>query len=514
MPQHDPNRTPTGSIPVVEAVEHALHGPPAEIPADPGHSASLTGTQRLAIYLILFSAFVVILNETILGVALPPIMDELRVDPATGQWLLTAFMLTMAIVIPLSGWLLQRFTTRQVFLTAIGLFALGTLTAALAPGFEVLLAGRILQASGTGVMMPLLMTTVMTLVPPHERGKMMGNISIVMAVAPALGPTVSGLVLQFAHWRVLFWIVLPIALVSLVLGALKMPNVTEARKMSVDVLSIILSALAFGGLIYGLSELGRAAEGAEMPVPPWAVVIVGAASLVAFLLRQRQFQKEDRALIDLRIFGFRGFPSGLTLLASLMAVLFGTIILLPIYAQKAAGLDTLMTGLAVLPGGLLMGFAGPFVGRLYDRVGPRPLVIPGVSIVALALWGMALLLQEGTPMYVIIVLHLVLCLGLALTFTPLFTASLGAIAPRFYSYASATVGTAQQLAGAAGTALFIVIYTIAATAVGGGTADAETVAAGTHAAFLAGAIGGTALIGLAALIRRPESEGVGAHGGH
>ena len=493
-----------------------LHiGPHDEIPADPGHATALTGTQRLAIYLILVAAFVVILNETILGVALTPIMDELRIDPATGQWLLTAFMLTMAIVIPLSGFLLQRFTTRQVFLAAIGLFALGTLTAAIAPGFELLLVGRILQASGTGVMMPMLMTTVMTLVPPHERGKMMGNISIVIAVAPALGPTVSGLILDAFHWRAIFWLVLPIAIGALVLGAIKLPNVTETRKISVDAFSIVLSALAFGGLIFGLSELARVAEGAELAVPPWIVIVVGALALAGFILRQIQLQAKDRALIDLRVFLAPGYRNGVILMAALMAVMFGSIILLPIYAQKAAGLDTLATGLALLPGGLLMGFAGPIVGRLYDRLGPRPLVVPGVSIVALALWGMSWLFIEGAPMYVIIGLHVVLSIGLALTFTPLFTSSLGAVQPRLYSYASAAIGTAQQLAGAAGTALFVVIYTIAAAAIaGGGTPESAVVAAGTHAAFFWAAVAGTALVPIAFLVKRPESELEGAPATH
>ena len=497
----------TDSFPAVEAVEHALRGPAPEVPADAGHATELKPNQRLAIYLILVAAFVVILNETILGVALTPIMEELQIDPSTGQWLLTAFMLTMAIVIPLSGFLLKRFTTRQVFLGAIGIFAVGTLTAAMAPGFEMLLTGRILQAAGTGVMMPMLMTTVMTLVPPRQRGQMMGNISIVIAVAPALGPTISGIILNSFHWRAIFWLVLPIAIAALILGAIKLPNVTETKNISVDALSIVLSAFAFGGLIFGLSEMGHAVEGSSMIVPPWAIVIFGAVSLAAFVLRQIQLQKKDRALIDLRVFLSPGYRNGVILMASLMAVMFGSIILLPIYAQQAAGLDTLQTGLALLPGGLLMGFAGPIVGRLYDRVGPRPLVVPGVTIVALALWGMAFFFVEGAPMWVIIVMHVTLSLGLALTFTPLFTSALGAVEPPLYSYASAALGTAQQLAGAAGTALFIVIYTIAAaSATQSGAAQTDVVTAGTHAAFIAAAIGGTALIAIAFLIKRPASE--------
>src|SRR5690606_32568552 len=167
----------------------------------------------------LVAAFVVILNETIMNVALPSLMIELDVSANTVQWLSTAFLLTMAVVIPLTGFLLQRFTTRFVFVLAMGLFSLGTLLAALAPGFLPLLVGRIVQASGTAIMMPLLMTTVLRLVPTHSRGSVLGTVSIVISVAPALGPTVSGIILQTLSWRFMFLLVLPIALAAIAIGA-------------------------------------------------------------------------------------------------------------------------------------------------------------------------------------------------------------------------------------------------------------------------------------------------------
>ena len=225
--------------------DQAVQSPRTDSVAAQSEQSSPANT-RLVIGLLLVSAFVVILNETIMGVALPRLMSDLDISAATGQWLTTGFLLTMAVVIPITGFLLQRFNTRPVFLWAMGLFSVGTLVAAVAPGFTLLLVGRIVQASGTAIMMPLLMTTVLTLIEPAHRGRVMGNISIVISVAPAIGPTISGLILNAFSWRFLFVFVLPIAIAALVLGAFRVRNVSTPRKAPLDVLSVILSAFAFG----------------------------------------------------------------------------------------------------------------------------------------------------------------------------------------------------------------------------------------------------------------------------
>lgn len=199
------------------------------------------------IALLTGAAFVVILNETIMGVALPDLMLEFSVPATTAQWLTTAFLLTMAIVIPISGWLLTRLPLRTVFVVAMGSFTLGTLICALAPVFGVLVAGRVVQAVGTALMMPLLMTTILNVVSPHKRGQMMGVVSIVISVAPAVGPTISGVVLDQLTWRWMFWLVMPIAVLALAVGAALVRNVTDPKASPLDVVSVVLSALAFGG---------------------------------------------------------------------------------------------------------------------------------------------------------------------------------------------------------------------------------------------------------------------------
>jgi DHA2 family lincomycin resistance protein-like MFS transporter len=460
---------------------------------------------RLVITLLLISTFVVILNETIMGVALPRLMSDLRITASAAQWLTSAFMLTMAVVIPITGFLLQRFNTRPVFIAAMTLFSTGTLIAALAPGFEVLLAARVVQATGTAIMFPLLLTTVMTLVPPAHLGRMMGNISIVISVAPAIGPTISGAILSVLDWRWMFILVLPVALSALVVGGILMKNVTTPTKTPIDVLSVVLSALGFGGLVYGLSNLG--ASGGIASVSGWLPLAVGALGLALFILRQLALQRRDGALLDLRVFTSRTFTFAILMMAISMMALFGTIILLPIYTQTVLGLSSLQAGLLLLPGGLVMGLLAPGVGRLYDRSGPTRLLIAGSVIVSAVFWSMTLLNANSSPWFVLAA-HVTLSFGLALLFTPLFTAGLAAVRPELYSHGSAVIGTVQQLAGAVGTALFVtVMASVAASRLATGATDVAATSAGIHAAFLCGAVISLFAIPAAFFIRRKAAAG-------
>ncbi|MFC3299016.1 multidrug efflux MFS transporter [Arthrobacter agilis] len=484
----------------------------ASTTAAPPADDALPARDKLVITLLLISAFVVILNETIMGVAIPRLVQELGVTVGAGQWLTTAFLLTMAVVIPVTGFLLHRFNTRPVFLAAMTLFSLGTLIAALAPGFGMLVAGRVVQASGTAIMMPLLMTTVMTLVPVTSRGKVMGNISIVIAVAPALGPTISGGILSVLEWRWIFWLVLPIALAALAIGAAKMQNVTTPRRSAIDVLSVILSAFAFGGIIFGFSRLGEASEGSA--VPPWLPLVAGLVILAVFVGRQLSLQRRDAALLDLRVFSSRNFTISLTAIAVSMMALFGTIILIPIYVQTVLGQEPFVSGLLLLPGGLAMGLLGPVVGRIYDRRGPRVLLVPGSLLVSAVFWAMTQV-TETTPVLLVLAAHVVLSIGLALIFTPLLTSALGSVKPQLYSHGSAVFGTAQQLAGAAGTALFISVMTLQTAALTAeGAAGPAAMAGGIRAAFLYGAVIFLVAVVASFFVRAPQNAGdapVAAH---
>jgi MFS transporter, DHA2 family, lincomycin resistance protein len=474
----------------------------------PDAPVAMSARDRTVIAVLLVSTFVVILNETIMSVALPVLLVDLRITANVGQWLTAGFLLTMSVIIPITGFLIRRVSTRMLYGAAMGLFSLGTLVAALSPGFGLLLVARVVQASGTAIMLPLLMTTVMTLVPPQRRGAIMGNISIVISVAPAIGPTVSGIVLSLLSWRFMFWLVLPIALVTLVLGLRRMVDVGEPVDTPIDVPSVLLSVFGFGGLVYGLSTIGQGGAGAA--IPEWLPFVVGGAGLVAFVWRQLVLQRTDRALLDLRTFRARTFTTATVLMMLMMATLLGTIVLLPIYMQTVLGLAPLATGLLLLPGGLLMGLLGPVVGRLYDRVGARALLVPGTIATSLALWSTTLF-SATSSVWLVLGFHLLLSAGLAFVFTPLFTAGLGAVPPHLYSYGSAIFGTTQQLAGAAGVALLVSVLSLRSAALAGaGASVAEQTAGGVHTAFLVAAILSMVAVVGAFMIRTPAQEA--AHG--
>lgn len=451
------------------------------------------------IALLVFSAFVMILNETIMSVALPVLIVDLDIAARTAQWLTSGFLLTMAVVIPMSGSLLQRFPVRTIFVAAMSLFSGGTLISALAPGFPILLTGRIVQACGTAVMVPLLMTTVMKLIPAERRGQTMGTISIVIAVAPAVGPTLSGFILGSLNWRWTFWIVLPIALLAFAAGVVWLRVADEREQPTpIDAVSVPLSALAFAGLVFGLSELGgHGGQG----VPAWIPLTVGAVAMVAFGARQLQLQRVQRAFLDLSPFTYRRFAVSVGLVVIGFMGLFGAIIMIPLYVQDVLGQSALIAGLTSLPGGLLMGVAGPLVGRVYDRHGARRLVVPGSVMLFLALCGFAML-SASTPIWELVVLQTIMMVGLAMMFTPLMTDALGVLPDRLYSHGSAIMTTLQQVAGAAGTALFVTV--MAKASASGGAPDMP----GVHAAFVAAAaIGAVAVIAAFFTASEPSPAG-------
>ena len=443
------------------------------------------------------ATFIVILNETIMVNAIPRLTVELDVSRSTAQWLTSAFMLTMAVVIPTTGWYLQRVTTRQAFGSAMAVFATGTLLAGLAPTFEVLLAARIVQATGTAIMMPLLMTTLMTVVAEQDRGRVMGNVTLAMSVAPALGPTVSGVVLEFASWRWMFFLVLPISVAIALVGLARLTDVGETRVSTLDWVSVALSALGFGPLVYGLSELGGA-DGATASA--WIALGVGVLAIAAFVLRQLSLQRTGTPLLDLRTLRHRTFTLGLLLMAVAFMAMLGSMILLPFYLQDVHGLSELQSGLIVMPGGLAMGLLGPRVGRIYDRVGGRPLLVPGAIGILVSLTLLTQVTAEQ-PVWWVLPVHVVLMLSLALVFTPVFTLSLGSLPPHLYSHGSSTLGALQQVAAAAGTAIVIAVLTARSAArVEDGADPLQALVGGMRWGFGVGAVLGLAVLALALLM--------------
>lgn len=460
------------------------------------------GRTPIVIQVLVLATFVVILNETIMINAIPRLMSDLAITERAAQWVSTAFMLTMAAIIPTTGWFLQRVTTRRAYTLAMGVFIAGTALSMVAPTFEVLLAGRIIQAGGTAVMMPLLMTTLMTVVPEHDRGRVMGNVTLAISVAPAMGPVISGLVLQIGSWRWLFALMLPIAGVVTWLGLRQLENIGEPQVSSIDLVSVALAAVGFGGLVFGLSrfESGSVTE-------PALITAAGIGLVLLFAWRQIRLQRTGTPLLDLRVLLAGTYTKSLVLMSIAFLAMLGSMILLPLYLQNLRGLSPLATGLLVMPGGLAMGLLGPTVGRLFDKFGARLLVIPASIGITVSLAGYTQI-SLTTPYWVLLALHILLMVSLAAAFTPVFTLGLGALPSHLYSHGSSMLGTLQQVAAALGTALVVTILSARSSSL---IADGvDTVAAnldGMRLAFLVSAALSLIVIVMAVLLpNRAESD--------
>ncbi|WP_042543426.1 MDR family MFS transporter [Leucobacter komagatae] len=443
-------------------------------------------TITAVIAILAISAFVMILNETVLSVALPPLMAEFGVGATTIQWLTTGFLLTMAVVIPTTGYLLSRFSIRTLFIAALILFLLGTALAAVAPSFGIMLLARVIQACGTAIVMPLLMTTTLTLVPPQHRGTVMGLNSIVISVGPAIGPTLSGVVIEALSWRWVFGLMVPVAMIALTIGLFLMPRLGGGKRVPLDLPSVALSVLGFGGVITAVSSAAELTRGSLVPPIAFAV---GVAALVIFTRRQKSLQANgDAALLDLRPFGQRNFRLSVTVLTVAFGVMLGTVVVLPIYAQSGLGLTVLATGLIMLPGGIAQGVLAPIVGRLYDVFGPKPLVIPGVLVLCGAQWWLSTISADTTSGQ-LIAMHVTFSVGMALVQTPMMTHAMSSLPLPLYGHGSAILNTLQQLAGAAGTAALIGALAIGASM--SGLADPAAQIAGAKLAF---AVGGSIIV--------------------
>ncbi|GGN18606.1 MFS transporter [Lentzea pudingi] len=455
--------------------------------------------------LLVLATFVVILNETLMINAIPRLMESMHVTEQAAQWVSTAFMLTMAAVIPVTGWFLQRVTTRQGYAIAMGVFLAGTALSAAAPTFTILLLGRIVQAAGTAVMMPLLMTTLMTVVPEQDRGRVMGNVTLAISVAPAMGPAISGLILQLGSWRLLFVAVLPIAGAVTYFGLRHLDNIGEPKVSTLDWASAAMATLGFGGLVYGLSLFG---EGHSNLGPSIGIVVAGAATIAFFVLRQLKLQRTGAPLMDLRTLTHRTFALALALMCIAFLAMMGSMILLPLYLQNLRGLTPLQTGLLLMPGGLAMGLLGPTVGRIYDRLGSRPLVLPGSVGIVLSLAGFTQV-SMTMPYWQVLALHALLMVSLAATFTPIFTLGMGALPSDMYPHGSSILGTLQQVAAALGTALVVTVMSARSSSlVADGAAAASAQLSGMKVAFVIATVLAVGTIVAAALLpNRATSSG-------
>lgn len=412
---------------------------------------SQTGIKPIPILIaFLIAGFVGLFSETALNMALGNLMIEFDVVSSTVQWITTGYLLTMGILIPVSALLIQWFSTRQLFVASLLFSIAGAIVSGMAPIFEVLLLGRVIQAIGTGLLIPLMFNTVLVIFPIHKRGTIMGLVGLVMMSAPAIGPATAGLIIEVLSWNWILWLLIPFLLFSLVYGLLFVQNVTTLTKPKIDVLSILLSTIGFGGIVYGFSIAGHKGWGSLVVI---STLIIGFMSLIIF--SSRQF-KLDKPMLDLRTLKYPMFTLALLSVSATFMIILSSMILLPLYLQIGLGLTALTAGLILMPGGALNGILSPVAGRVYDMYGPKWLLTPGFIIMIIMLCLLSNVTTETTiPMAIF--LHSGLMIGVTFVMMPVQTHGLNALPKNLYPDGTALINTLLQVSGSIGTALAITI---------------------------------------------------------
>ncbi|OCS87177.1 MDR family MFS transporter [Caryophanon tenue] len=409
-------------------------------------------TKIIAAFLV--AAFIGLFNETALNMAFVELSRDFDAPTSTIQWLTTGYLLTLGVLVPISSLFMQRFTTRQLFITSLLFSISGTIIAALSPTFAVLLIGRVVQAIGTAIILPLMTQVVLMVYPISKRGAAMGKIGLVIVFAPAIGPTVAGFILADLTWHFIFWICVPFLLIALALGVKFIENVSETRPVKFHIPSIVLSTIAFGGIVYGFSISGELGTFFNMEVI--LAVGIGALALIMFSVMQL---KMAQPMLNLRVFQYPMYVFGLIIVMAVMLVILSTMVMLPIYLQNILLLTPVFAGLVLLPGGVINAFMSVVAGNLFDKFGPRVMVPGGLALAVAALFVLRTIDANTSP-YLIVAMHIVLFVGISLVMMPASTNGLNQLPPSLYPDGSAVMNTLQQVAGAVGTAIAVTIMSI------------------------------------------------------
>lgn len=409
----------------------------------------LTRKQWFMLTVLVVGTFVTVLNQTLVTPALPSIMEEMSIDAPTGQWLTTGFTLVNAIMIPITAYLQDRFSTKRLFMFSMCIFTLGTLLCGWAPNFASLLVGRLVQAAGAGILMPLSMTVLLVTFPIERRGSAMGIFGLVIAFAPAIGPTVAGIIIDAADWHIMFLGITGLSFIVVIASAFLLENRQPANKgdSHLDLLSVVLSTLGFGGMLYGFSVFGSIGLA---PVPI-VITVIGIVCVVWFFIRQT---KLPIPMLRVKVLTNRKFLIATIIGMLVQGSLLAAGILMPIYVQTLMGYSATVSGLVLMPGAILMGIMNPVAGKLFDKHGPRTLGLIGMALLLLTTIGFGFLTLESSLIY-ITVLYMIRMVSMALVNMPITTWGMNALDTRYMNHGTSVNNTLRQVAGSLGTAIVI-----------------------------------------------------------
>jgi DHA2 family lincomycin resistance protein-like MFS transporter len=428
---------------------------------------------NIAILGLMIGSFVGMFSETALNIALPSLMTALHVTQGTVQWLVTGYMLVIGICMPLSSLITKWFTTKRIVLFALGAFMIGALISALASVFPIVLLGRMIQGIGTGIVLPLMFSVALQIFPPYKLGTIMGLAALVIMVAPAVGPTLTGLILAKFTWHYIFGLFVPVLLIAFILTAIGLDNIYPQTKTPVDWPSIVASTIGFAGIVMGAS---MASDLGWLSAQVLVALVIGIVALVIYARRQLRL---DQPMLNLKIFKTKQFTIGTLLVMLDFGVILASMYLLPMYLQRVMGLPVALTGIVMLPGGVINAVVSGISGRLYDHNGAKWLARIGFVIAGI---GVVILLVSNAQSSVawIIFGHVVLMIGAPLAMSPVQTYGLSSLKGATSADGSAVMNTLEQVVGAVSTA-------IATSLIAMGTARQAGVAgltSGSHAGFI------------------------------
>lgn len=444
-----------------------------------------THKRNLIVSVMLLSAFIAILNQTLLNTALPHIMRELHITESLAQWLVTGFMLVNGTMIPLTAFLMDKFKTKPLYIASMGIFLVGSIIAAIAPNFPILMLARVIQAIGAGVIMSLMQFTLFTLFSKENRGFAMGLAGLVIQFAPAIGPTFSGLIIDNAGWRVPFIIVVVIAAIGFIFGCISLSSYNETKETVLDKLSVVYSTLGFGIVLYAFSSAGNLGFSSPVVIGSF---IVGLIIIGIFIYRQLSI---DNPILNLRVFKSRIFTFSTITSMILMMSMVGPALLIPLYVQNSLGLSAFLSGLVIMPGAILNGALSIFTGKFYDKYGLKPLVYTGFTLLLLSTIPLCFLEYNSSYTWLVII-YAVRLVAISLLMMPINTTGINVLENEDISHGTAIMNFARVMAGSLGTALMVTLMSVGAKLFGPSmseglsktVAERQSVAAGVDLAFM------------------------------
>ncbi|SDX55636.1 DHA2 family efflux MFS transporter permease subunit [Paenibacillus sp. CF384] len=448
---------------------------------------------------IVVGMIMVILDSTVMNIALPTLMDDFKSSVNTMQWSITAYTLALSAVIPLAGWLTDRFGAKQIFLITIFLFAAGSLLCSFATTPEQLIAYRVIQGIGGGMVQPIGMAIIFKLAPPNKQGAVMGMLGIPMMLGPALGPVLGGYLLEYATWHWIFLINLPIGIIAILVGLKYLPRVERKTVPELDIWGMFLAPIAFATLSYAVSEGGKDWGSTKTIVG----LIVGFVALVLFIIVEL---RHKQPLLELRAFKSPDFTIGMVTSWLMFMALFGSFLFVPMYMQQVFHYEPLKTGFMILPQVAMTGLFMPIGGKLFDKFGARAVCVVGVAFVAAGMFYMSQIQADSGSGFVIIA-TMIMGVGMGLSMMPVNTHILKAAPRHLVGRVTPLTSAAQQVVvsfAVAGLASYLSTRMTDHMTTSKGDAAVSLVAAFGDTFFIAGCIA-TAGALLAILLRKPKA---------